>query len=158
MSVKPIKEDLLLPLQESFPCAYFADGRISSIEYLYADEEDAQRFHEFLARGYRRLGSLFYRNVCTKCTDCKPLRLETGRFILSRSQRRTLRRNRDIRLEIQSPSRITDEKIDLYRRYIDSKHSGEAVKKRSGITRRSLPISTTDMPGPLRWTIITARS
>ncbi len=127
--MKAIKENLELSLQETFPCAYFGDGRLCSIEYLYADEESAKRYHEFLAEGYRRLGSIFYRNVCSACTDCKPIRLETKSFRLSRSQIRTLKRNRDLRLEIQSPALISDEKIDLYRKYLDSKHSGTGEKE-----------------------------
>ena len=127
--MKEIKENLGPSLQESFPCAYFGDGRVSSIEYLFADEESAERYHEFLADGYRRLGSMFYRNVCKECRSCKPLRLETERFSPSRSQKRTLKKNQDIRLEIQSPAFITGEKIDLYRRYLDSKHSGKGDKE-----------------------------
>jgi arginine-tRNA-protein transferase len=116
-------------LQETFPCAYFVDGRMSVIEYLFADEECANRYHEFLADGYRRLGSIFYRNVCKGCNDCTPLRLETWSFNLSRSQKRTLNKDRHIRLEIQSPASITEEKIELYRSYLDSKHSGKGEKE-----------------------------
>ena len=129
MSMEQLKEDLEASLQESFPCAYFGDGRISSMEYLFANATCADSFHEFLAEGYRRLGSIFYRNVCRKCSDCIPLRLETERFSPSRSQRRTLKNNRDIRLEILSPAVITSEKIDLYQRYLDSKHSGKGDKE-----------------------------
>ncbi len=80
--------------------------------------------------GYRRIGSIFYHNICENCIDCKPLRLETARFNLSRSQKRTLKQGLDIRLEVQSPAFITEEKIDLYRRYLDSKHSGKGEKER----------------------------
>ena len=44
-------------------------------------------------------------------------------------RKRTLKKNQDIRLEIQSPSIITGEKIDLYRRYLDSKHSDKGDKE-----------------------------
>lgn len=127
--MKGISEDLGLSLQESFPCAYFGDGRISSIEYFYADEESSKRYHVYLADGYRRLGSIFYRNVCKECSGCKPLRLETESFRISRSQKRTLKKDWDIRLEIQSPASLTGEKIDLYRRYLDAKHSGKGEKE-----------------------------
>lgn len=116
-------------LQESFSCAYFGDGRLCSIEYLFADEGSAMRYHEFLADGYRRLGSIFYRNVCKACYSCKPIRLETEGFSLSRSQIRTLKKNQDIRLDIYSPALLSDEKIDLYRKYLDSKHSGKGEKE-----------------------------
>ena len=127
--MKETNEAVRLSLQESFPCAYFGDGRISSIEYFYADEESSKRYHEYLADGYRRLGSIFYRNVCRACADCKPIRLETESFRLSRSQTRTLKKNQDVRLDIHSPALISDEKIDLYRRYLDAKHSGKGEKE-----------------------------
>jgi len=127
--MKLTNEDFLASLQESFPCAYFGDERMSCIEYLFADEGCSERYHEFLAAGYRRMGSIFYRNACKECTACKPLRLETQKFSPSRSQGRTLKKNRDIRLEIQSPAFITAEKIDLYMRYLDTKHSGKSVKE-----------------------------
>lgn len=127
--MKHLNKDLLLSLKESFPCAYFGDDRMSAIEYLYAGEDCSKRFHEFLAGGYRRIGSIFYCNVCDECADCKPLRLETERFRLSRSQKRTLKKNTDIRLEIQTPAIITGEKVDLYMRYLDSKHSGKGYKE-----------------------------
>jgi len=127
--MKHLNKDLLLSLKESFPCAYFGDDRMSAIEYLYAGEDCSKRFHEFLAGGYRRIGSIFYRNVCDECADCKPIRLETERFRLSRSQKRTLKKNTDIRLEIQTPAIITGEKVDLYMKYLDSKHSGKGYKE-----------------------------
>lgn len=127
--MKHLNKDLLLSLKESFPCAYFGDDRMSAIEYLYAEEDCSKRFHEFLAGGYRRIGSIFYCNVCDECADCKPIRLETERFRPSRSQKRALKKNTDIRLEIQTPAIITGEKVDLYMRYLDSKHSGKGHKE-----------------------------
>lgn len=127
--MKHLNKDLLLSLKESFPCAYFGDDRMSAIEYLYAEEDCSKRFHEFLAGGYRRIGSIFYCNVCDECADCKPIRLETEKFRPSRSQKRALKKNTDIRLEIQTPAIITGEKVDLYMRYLDSKHSGKGHKE-----------------------------
>lgn len=108
-------------LREEFPCAYFRDGRTASIECLFAGEEGERIFHHLLALGYRRLGGIFYRNVCEGCSACLPLRIEVSRFAPSRSQQRTLRMNHDVRVEIL-PSSVTKEKIDLYMRYIAGKH------------------------------------
>jgi arginine-tRNA-protein transferase len=111
-----------IPFQESYPCAYFNDGRISSVECIVADAAQAHRFHIYLAQGYRRVGNVFYRTVCEHCSACRPLRVETGRFTLSKSQKRTMQRNRDIRIEITSPS-LSAEKVALYERYLSSKHA-----------------------------------
>ncbi len=108
--------------QEQSPCPYFKDDRISSIEYLIPSEEETGNYHLYLSKGYRRLGRIFYRNVCDKCEECKPLRIDTDKFNPGRSQIRTLKKNEDIRAEISDTSNLTTEKIMLYHKYVNSKH------------------------------------
>jgi len=108
--------------QDDFPCAYFEDGRTASLEYCIADRKRMVKFHEFLAQGYRRLGSVFYRNICEACAACRPLRIVPGSFVPSRSQKRTLRANEDVRIEIPSSPFVTPEKVELYTKYLRSKH------------------------------------
>lgn len=106
---------------QEIPCPYFSDGRFAAAEFVLPGDEGPSLFHAFLSQGYRRLGRLFYRNVCRTCAACRPLRLDTGTFRLSRSQARTLRRNRDLRVEV-GPSEVTAEKLHLYCRYLAAKH------------------------------------
>lgn len=108
---------------ESSPCPYFEDGRTATSEFILSDSEWAQNFHTYLAQGYRRFGNVLYRNVCKSCTACRPLRLFPDRFWTSKSQKRTLRSNRAIRVEIQSPPYITPEKLNLFMKYQNSKHA-----------------------------------
>ncbi len=115
--------------QEHSPCPYFKDGRVSSIEYLIPNEEESGKFHIYLSKGYRRLGRIFYRNVCETCEECRPLRLETERFKPGKSQIRTLKKNSDIRIEISDRSSLTPEKIMLYHGYVHSKHAEEEKKE-----------------------------
>lgn len=112
---------------EDFPCAYFGDGRVAAVECLIADRERLRRFDEFLARGYRRLGNILYRHVCKHCADCLPLRIEVGRFAPSRSQKRTLRRNGDIGVDVLETPALTYGKIALYEKYIRSKHGDDGA-------------------------------
>ncbi|MBI5409539.1 MAG: arginyltransferase [Nitrospirae bacterium] len=116
-------EDRAILFREDYPCVYFDDGRLTTTEYLMPDRKRLQIFHTFLAQGYRRLGRLFYRNVCKTCSACEPLRLELDKFTLSRSQKRTLRKNEDIRIKILSRPSVTPEKIKLYEKYIITKHA-----------------------------------
>ncbi len=109
-------------LTEDLPCPYIDGDRTATLEFTFPAEGLSPNFHKFLAAGYRRLGSALYRNVCRGCSSCHPIRLETEKFILSRSQRRTLRKNRDVRVECRAPS-VTPAKMDLYRTYVSSKHS-----------------------------------
>jgi len=120
---------------DSSVCPYFSDGRVSTIEYLIPGDDEFRNFHKFLSNGYRRLGPIFYRNVCCNCSSCLPVRLESRKFMASRSQIRTLKRNKDIRVEIYSHPHLSQDKIMLYDSYIRSKHnddkgtsSGDAIK------------------------------
>ena len=108
--------------QEQSPCPYFKDGRISSIEYIIPGKEHSGNYHVYLSKGYRRLGRIFYRNVCKGCEECRPLRIETVKFKPGKSQIRTARKNEDVRVVISDTSALTAEKIMLYHNYINSKH------------------------------------
>jgi leucyl-tRNA---protein transferase len=118
-------QDVPILLDES-PCPYSKDGRISTLAFVYPGWEGHDDFHEYLARGYRRLGHLFYHNVCRECSACLPIRLETERFRLSRSQKRTLQMNEDVRVVIHRQSLVTSQKLSLYRKYLHSKHAENA--------------------------------
>lgn len=107
---------------EDFPCAYFTDGRIARIEYLIIDDEVTRCFHRYLAQGYRRLGRTLYRNVCPDCTGCIPIRIPIETFLLTKSQRRTIRTNKDLTLLVHPPMELTPERLALFRNYLLTKH------------------------------------
>jgi arginyl-tRNA--protein-N-Asp/Glu arginylyltransferase len=73
-------------------------------------------FDESLARGDRRIGRMLYRTTCPECDACEPLRLPVGTFQPTKSQRRTVKRNGDLRIEI-GPARFGNDKLDLYNRH-----------------------------------------
>jgi arginine-tRNA-protein transferase len=96
---------------------------MAALECVFAGDEKRETFDEYLAKGCRRFGNVIYRNICKTCSACVPMRVETGRFTLSDSQKRTLSKNRDTRVEISHSPSVTQEKIELYRKYLSSKHA-----------------------------------
>lgn len=110
---------------ERFRCPYFEDGRTAAVEYVLPEHNLARDFHTFLSKGYRRLAQIVYRNICETCSACMPIRLRARSFEVSRSQRRTLTRNNDLRVEIFTPPEITAEKFRLFRKYQKHKHNSE---------------------------------
>ena len=118
-----------LSFREDLCCPYIFDGRMASLEFFFPSQGIEREFHLFLARGYRRLGSVLYRNVCKECSSCKPLRVETEKFRISRNQKRTLKKDLDLRTEISAP-RVTPEKAELYTQYIAWKHASEENEER----------------------------
>ena len=69
-----------------------------------------------LAEGDRRVGHMLYRTACRSCTACEPIRIPVRDFRPTRSQRRVIRRNRDVRVAI-GPATFSEEKLALYNRH-----------------------------------------
>ncbi|HSW64176.1 MAG TPA: arginyltransferase [Dissulfurispiraceae bacterium] len=110
---------------EEFPCAYFDDGRIASVEYLITDTDAMRSFHQYLSTGHRRLGRTFYRNLCRGCSACMPIRIEVGLFQARKSQKRSLRMNADIQVIVRPPGELSLEQVALFRKYLVIKHEKE---------------------------------
>lgn len=120
--MRPKAEEIRSIFSEKSRCPYYNDGRMSHIEYFFPKDQETGDYHKYLERGYRRYGSIFYRNICDGCHSCLPLRLETMRFNPGKSQRRTLRKNLDLQIRVLSGTFITEDKISLFRKYMESKH------------------------------------
>jgi arginine-tRNA-protein transferase len=78
-------------------------------------------YHELMDAGFRRSGNFFYQPTCPGCRDCRPIRVPVERFRPSKSQRRAWRRNQDLVVTFELPE-PTDEKFELYRRYLRDRH------------------------------------
>jgi arginine-tRNA-protein transferase len=101
------------------PCPYLP-GRTAQNRAFLAERMPGELYHDFMDAGFRRSGEVFYQPVCAGCRACVPLRVVVDRFVLSKSQRRCWRRNADLLVEGAAPE-ATDEKFDLYRRYVDGR-------------------------------------
>jgi arginine-tRNA-protein transferase len=73
--------------------------------------------------GFRRAGDAFYQMVCPRCRACTPLRVPVRGFRPTKGQRRVLRKSADLSLAFGRPA-LTDEKLALYRRYLQGRHDG----------------------------------
>jgi leucyl-tRNA---protein transferase len=103
------------------PCPYLPDRRWKTEAVLVHRLEPG--IHEkLLGTGWRRSGHVLYRNTCPGCRECVPIRVPVERFTPSRSQRRVLKRNMDLTVELSEPH-ATEEIYRLYRRYENSRHN-----------------------------------
>lgn len=116
----PVKVPLVVVPEHA--CAYLP-GRLARSRAFAAAHLPAELYHDFMNVGFRRSGSVFYQNTCRDCRACLPLRVPVKDFVLSKSQRRCLRKNSDIQITIDRPV-STNEKYDLYLRYITARHGG----------------------------------
>jgi len=98
--------------EEVTPCPYLT-GRGKRCEYFLANRLSAAEVAACFAMGWRKFGPYFFRPDCPGCRDCIPLRVPTAEFVPSRSQRRTLRRNADLRLTF-GPLRPSERLYAIY--------------------------------------------
>ncbi len=91
-------------------------------------------FSDFNKDGYRRAGKLLYKNICPQCKKCQPIRIPISSFVPSKSQRKVLRINSDIKcsMNLDSKSFISEDKIELYRRY-SLKHESKMKTREEAI-------------------------
>lgn len=106
---------LLKPItqEDPGPCPYLP-GRDKQYESFYAVGLSGSELAGLLAEGWRKFGPYFFRPACPGCRRCVPLRVPVRRFAASRSQRRVLRRNRDLQVRF-GPLHYTERSYQLYR-------------------------------------------
>lgn len=124
-------------------CPYFPSHQ--SMAYTFSVKEMDPAFYEkIINQGFRRNGIYFYQNLCPHCCSCIPIRVDIRRFKPSKSQRRVLRKNRDVKI-IRHPVSFDREGFLLYRKYCDQRH--DSMEEEEDYTRFLIDsaIPTTEM-------------
>lgn len=104
------------------PCPYL-EGRMERKLFTALQGENAEALNNSLsAQGFRRSQNVLYRPSCADCASCLSARIDVSKFSPSKSQRRTIKRNAGLRRRATSPW-ATEDQYDLFRRYLDSRHS-----------------------------------
>lgn len=108
-------------LTEPHPCSYLADQRART-GFIDPDIEVTPALYEALNQlGFRRSGSHHYMPMCDSCRACLPSRIPVQAFRPNRNQRRTIKRNQDLQVRVES-AEFRSEAYQLYERYIDARH------------------------------------
>lgn len=103
-------------------CPYL-DGRRERKLFTALQGEHANTLNNTLSKqGFRRSQNVLYRPSCADCSACLSARIRVADFKTSKSQRRTLNRNKHLVREATSPW-ATEEQYELFRRYLDSRHA-----------------------------------
>lgn len=101
-------------------CPYLP-GRISTNRAFWAEQMPSEVYHAFMDAGFRRSGKVVYQPACRGCRQCMSIRVPANRFVPGKSQRRTIRRNADLRMTVGKPA-ADDERFQLYRKYVTEWH------------------------------------
>jgi len=118
-------EDVPMRTGTGVPCPY-GFSRFQYLDFIRSDRCDEGAYEKALAYGWRRSGSIFYRNRCADgCTSCVPIRVEAATLAPTKSQRRAIRANPDIRLTASQAS-FEREDYDLFKKYLAARHGETA--------------------------------
>ena len=110
------------------PCPYL-EGRDSRLLALRPERLAGPVYRAFLDLNFRRMGDLVYRPECDGCRECRQARVDVRGFAPSRAQRRCARRNGDV-VATAGPPDPTEEKLELYSRYLARRHDGQMTGSR----------------------------
>ena len=108
------------------PCSYY-DDRLSC--NLVPDPNlqlNMPIYNQLIQHGFRRSGGHCYRPHCKHCHACIACRIPVNEFIPSRSQKRCMKANQKLKLTAVSAG-FSEEYFELYRRYLDSRHTGGSM-------------------------------
>jgi arginine-tRNA-protein transferase len=119
------------------PCPYL-HGRLERKVFTQLSGHAAPALNDALTHaGFRRSQNIAYKPACDGCTECVSVRIRANQLVPTRSHRRVLRRNQDLR-----PQRLfsvaTEEQFDLLRLYLDVRHAGGGMSDMSFEDYRSM--------------------
>jgi arginine-tRNA-protein transferase len=104
-------------------CGYYAELSARNLVLDPVSPQLAELYHQALVRGFRRAGGHVYRPHCVHCQACTPCRVAVAQFKPSRSQQRAARANSGVQVSLEQ-ARCSVEFLELYQRYLQSRHSG----------------------------------
>ena len=105
------------------PCPYLP-GKFERKVFTELSGAHASELNDALGRiGFRRSQSVAYRPSCPDCNACVSLRVIADEFEPNGTQKRILKRNRDLEV-IGCRPWSTDEQFQLLRKYLASRHPG----------------------------------
>jgi leucyl-tRNA---protein transferase len=102
-------------------CPYLPNKRERKV-FTDLSNLNAVELNDALGRiGFRRSQGVAYLPSCIDCSACVSVRVLSQEFAPNTSQRRIIRRNKDIEVTACQPW-ATPEQYDLLRRYLDTRH------------------------------------
>jgi len=109
-------------LTAASPCPYLP-GMEERKVFAHLPQVDGPSINDSLTQaGFRRSQNITYRPACEACSSCTSARIPVKDYVFSRSERRVLARNADIRRHLVE-SEATTEQFDLLRRYLLTRHA-----------------------------------
>lgn len=110
-------------ITQPFPCSYLKHQHEQLM--VIQNPVDVITFEQLLALGFRRSGKDIYKPHCQSCNACQAIRIPCSQFKPSSSQRKTLKKNKD--LTIKLVNELTKHHYPLYEKYINTRHQDSSM-------------------------------
>lgn len=111
--------NIAVGVTNEFTCSYLPNQQERLMVTM--DPINTAQFEFLLSLGFRRSGNQIYRPHCAHCQACTPIRIIVNDFVISKRQKRTLKNNQDIRVQITTEN--SPQQYQLYHDYICARHS-----------------------------------
>lgn len=118
--VDELPAETLYQITYNGACPYLSLREWISLS-LHFKNTDPAVYESLINAGFRRNGFSIYRNLCPNCDSCIPVKVDVKRFAPSKSQRRVLRKNRDVVVR-RHPACFDREEYLLYCKYCTQRH------------------------------------
>jgi arginyl-tRNA--protein-N-Asp/Glu arginylyltransferase len=106
-------------ITQSFDCSYLPQQQEKLL--IYAEDKPPGPYYETLLEvGFRRSGEQIYRPHCDLCQACQSIRIPVVMFRPTKSQKRLLNRNQDIKVVVSEVNKA--QYYALYEQYINQRH------------------------------------
>ena len=107
--------NLLKEFTHEDSCSYLKDKK-QTLHYKLLENCSVQESQEFIERGYRRFGKMYFRPICAECNECQSIKIDVENFHFSKSARRVLKKAAHLHSYIQTPT-LTQEHLNLFAKY-----------------------------------------
>ena len=107
--------NLLKEFSHQDKCSYLKDKE-QITHYKVIENCSTKQCQEFIERGYRRFGKMYFRPICHDCQECQSIKIDVENFKFSKSMKRVLNKASSIKSYIQQPS-MTKEHLELFEKY-----------------------------------------
>ena len=104
-------------VQDRFEDCIYRPGQVARCPARVPTEPlSPEQLDLLLEEGDQRVGGTVFRTECPFCTACEPVRIDIHAFEPSRGQRRVLRRNEDLTVELGPPT-LSRRRVALWNRH-----------------------------------------
>ncbi|HCL57808.1 MAG TPA: arginyltransferase [Spirochaetia bacterium] len=102
-----------------YDCPYL-EGKKTAVTYFFAEDLSAQELSRYLSKGWRKFSRYYFKDNCTGCKLCVPIRIPVHTITLSKSQKRILKKNEDVEVYFR-PLSFRPEIYEIYRDHSEGK-------------------------------------